>query len=231
MIQDRWYQTKAIDSIFNYNASGQVGNPVVAMPTATGISIVIAKFIHKVLTHWPRQRIIKLTHVKQLIEQNAKKMREVWPDVPLGIYSAGLSERDTIQPVVFGGVQSVVNCVERFGWRDLMLIDEAHLLSPKDNTSYQKIIYKLKSINPNLKVIGFTATPYRLGQGMITDDGIFTDICYDLTSLDNFNRLIDEGYLAPLIPRPTNIELDASSVGISKGDFKQNELQAAVDKD
>jgi DNA repair protein RadD len=230
MIEDRWYQTEAIDSIFSY-FMGSTGNPVVALPTGTGKSLVIGGFMQRVLRQWPKQRFLALTHVKELVEQNAKKLAEMWPNAPIGIYSAGLGRRDTVMPITFGGVASVVNCIEAFGHRDLLLVDECHLISPKADTMYGDAIAGLKKINPYLKVVGFTATAFRLGQGMITDGGLFTDICYDLTGIDAFNRLIAEGYLAPLIPKRTKIELDVSSVGMNNGEFAQGQLQAAVDKE
>lgn len=240
---NRWYQDEAEFAIFDYFQRGGIGNPVVAMPTGTGKSVVIANFIRKIFAYWPNQRIMMLTHVKKLISQNAEKLMSVWPVAPMGIYSAGLNSRDMIMPIVFGGVQSVAKAIERaanqqdgtpphlrhFGFRDLLIIDEAHLLSPEEDTQYQFVISKLREINPFLKVVGFTATPYRLKQGMITDEGgIFTDICYDITGVESFNRLIYEGYLSPLISRPTATKLDTSNLGLSNGDFngKQAEEEA-----
>lgn len=229
---ERWYQEEAIASVFSY-FDVKSGNPVIAMPTASGKSHVIGGFTRRVLTRWPTQRFMILTHVKELIEQNARKQLAIWPNAPIGVYSAGLDSRDTAQPIIFGGVQSVVNSIELFGHRDLLWIDEAHLLSPDENSQYQHIIRQLKKVNPFLKVIGTTATPFRLGQGMITDEGgIFTDICYDLTGVEAYNRLIAEGYLAPIIPKRTRTELDVSGVGISNtGDFVQTQLQKAVNKE
>jgi DNA repair protein RadD len=184
-----------------------------------------------------------LTHVKELITQNAEKLLNIWPTAPLGIYSAGLESRDMILPIVFGGIQSVSKIIQRsetmekpphmrhFGFRDLILIDECHLLGPSEDTMYQYTIAELKKINPHLKIIGFTATPYRLKQGMITDEGLFTDIAYDMTDIDGFNRLIAEGFISPLIPKRTSVEIDISNVGLSAGDFNSKQLAAAVDKD
>lgn len=225
------HQNEAVDSIFHYYAKGSVGNPLVAMPTATGKSLVIAEFIKKVLMRWPRQRFLLATHVKELIVQNAEKIRSQWQDVPLGILSAGLNQRDTHHPVIYGGIGTIVGCVEQLGWRDLMLVDEAHLISPDEDTMYQEVIKRLRAINPHMRVIGFTATPYRLKQGMLTDEGIFTDICYDITSLDEFNKLIDGGYLVAPVPKRMHTALDTSNVGLTAGEFNQGELQAAVDKD
>lgn len=226
----RDYQEYAVQSIFDYFEEGKSGNPVIAMPTGTGKSLVIAGFIQRVLSMWANQRFMVLTHVKELITQNSEKLRTIWPNAPMGIYSSGLNQKDIAQAVIMGGVGSVVNVVEAFGHRDLVIIDEAHLVSPKDSTMYQNVIQRLKVINPHLKLIGLTATPWRLGQGMITDDGLFTDICCDLTGVNAFNRLIAEGYICPLIPKRTNIEIDCSEVGINNGDYAKGELDEATDK-
>jgi DNA repair protein RadD len=235
MYKLRYYQSECIYSIFDYFQKGGIGNPVCVLPTGTGKSIIIAQFIKDVLSYWPDQRIIMLTHVKELIEQNGEKLFSVWPTAPMGFFSSGLNSRESIMPIIFGSVQSVTKSIKRegnlFGWRDLVLIDEAHLLSPKEDTMYQFTLNELKRINPNLKVIGFTATPYRLRQGMITDDGLFTDICYDVSGIDAFNRLIAEGYISPLIPKKTDVEIDVSEVSIVGGDFNKKQLENAVDKD
>lgn len=225
----RPHQNDAVDSIFAYYENGGIGNPLVAMPTATGKSLVIAEFCKRTLQMWPKQRIMMLTHVKELIEQNAEKIKQQWPTVPLGIFSAGLARRDVHFPLIYGGVGSVVNCIPKFGHRDLLLVDEAHLISPKDDTNYKKVIKGLREINPNLKIIGFTATKYRTGQGLLTEGELFTDVCFDLTGFKEFNKLIADGYLVAPVPKRTKTEFDISHVHMVAGDFNQDELQSAVD--
>jgi DNA repair protein RadD len=230
-IRLREYQEKATESIFSYFDEGNTGNPLVALPTGTGKSIVIAEFIRRVFMAFPNQRIMKLTHVKELIDQNYKTLRRIWPMAPAGIYSSGLKKRETHFPITFAGIASVIKCPELFGHIDLVLIDEAHLVSPKEGTMYQTFINKLKEVNPLVKVIGFTATHYRLGQGLLTETGgIFTDVCFDLTSMTAFNWLVAEGYICPLIPRATKNELNVDSVQIHAGEYVQKQLQEAVDK-
>jgi DNA repair protein RadD len=227
----RWYQDEAVESVFDYFRSGKTGNPIIALPTGTGKSHVIGGIQQRALGMWPNQRFINLTHVKELVEQNAKKMLAGWPNAPIGINSAGLKQRDVMQAVIFAGIASVAKNPHALGHRDLALIDECHLVSPKGETMYGNVLDALRDINPHLKVVGLTATKYRLGQGLLTNgDGIFTDICYDMTDIDGFARLLAEGYLAPLFPKRTITELDVSNVGMSNGDFTQNALQAAVDK-
>ena len=225
----RPYQQDALNNLWEYFNSGKTGNPLIAHPTGVGKSILPAIFIKEVLSIWPTQRFLLLTHVKELIQQNSEVLKSVWPNAPLGIYSAGLKEKNPVMPIVYGGVQSAKNNPHLFGHRDIIFIDEAHLINTDDASMYLSFLATMKLINPHVKIIGMTATPFRMGMGYITDGGIFTDIVHDLCSMDNFNKLLADGYLAPLVPLRTRIELDVSNVGMSKGDFNQGQLQHAVD--
>ena len=231
IIVPHYYQEEACDSIFRYYEDGGKGNPVVAMPTGTGKSIVIGLFIQRIYQAYPFQRVMMLTHVKELIEQNADKLQTMWPSAPVGIFSAGLKQKVSGMPITFAGVQSAAKAASCFGKIDLIMIDECHLVSPEDNTSYQKLIKILKEVNPKLKVVGFSATPFRMGLGLITAGGIFTDVCYNITGVSAFCQLIDDGFLSPLVPFPTTVQLDVTGVHKRGGEFIEKELQLAVDKD
>lgn len=231
-ITPRSYQAECVQALYQYFAEKE-GNPVCALPTGTGKSICIALFIESVLKNWPKQRVLVLTHVKELIKQNYAKLLDVWPGAPAGVNSAGLNQRDYYHSIVFAGIGSVYKSASQFGHIDLIIIDEAHLVSPRDATMYQTFISGLQALNPSLKVIGFTATPWRLGHGHIAqgDDALFTDVCFDITGMEAFNRLIAEGYLAPLVPKQTTLQLNLDGVHMRGGDFIQKELQHAVDVD
>ncbi len=223
----RYYQADAIAATWEFLRTHPGGHPLIAMPTATGKSHVLAGLAQEAL-QWPGTRLMMLTHVKELIVQNHAKLIEAWPEAPVGIYSAGLSKKHFNDPIVYGGVGSVYRKIEMFGHRDLLLIDEAHLLSDKADSMYGGVIAGLRRINPNIRIIGLTATPYRTGMGMLTDGDIFTDVAYDITTMDWFNRLIEEGYLCKLVPKRTTAQIETSELGISNGDYKQNELEAAA---
>lgn len=229
LIRARDYQYDAVEALWKY-FSERTGNPIVAMPGGTGKSVVIALWCALVLSYYSGQRIQVLTHVQELIEQNHKRMMEVWPQAPAGVYSAGLGRKELGAPILFAGIQSLIRVMETVPVPDLIMIDECHLLSPDENSRYQKYITYMKERNPFLKVIGLSATPFRRGQGMLTDGGLFTDICIDMTDTASFNWFIDQGYLTPLIPRPMNTQIDMTDVHMSNGDYNVNELETAVEK-
>lgn len=220
-----------MDSVFDYFAQGGKGNPIIALPTGTGKSHVITGIQQRAIQMWPGQRFINLTHVKELVDQNAKKMLSSWPSAPIGINSAGLKRRDVDQSIIFAGISSINKNPKALGHRDLAIVDECHLVSPNSETMYGRVFDALREINPYLKVVGLTATKFRLGQGLLTNgDGMFTDVCYDMTDIDGFARLLAEGFLSPIYPQRTATQLDVSGVNMSKGDFSQKALQDAVDK-
>ncbi len=239
--QDRPYQTEAVESIWNYFRTHAEGNPLVAMPTGTGKSVVIARFLQSVLMQFGNQRILVLTHVKELIQQNYEKLMGLWAFAPAGIYSAGLNQRNMSQPITFAGIASVARKWAAFGKIDLVLIDEAHLMSPNDQTMYRTFLAGLKSINPYLRVIGLTATPWRMGHGHLIDPyedakgellpALFTDVCFDITGLEPFNRLINEGYLVPLVPKRPKFQLDTEGLHKRGGEYIEKEMQEKFDRD
>lgn len=238
MLESRWYQTEAVESVFDFysqqrevDSAGKLKpkNALICLPTGTGKSLVIGLLAMEMFKRIKETRLIMQTHVKTLIKQNADKLLEVWPGAPLGIYSAGMKSRDSIQPIIFGGIQSCVGKYPIFGFRDFLFIDEAHLVG--DEGSYLKFIAELQLKNPWLKIVGLSATPYRLGLGCLTNGSIFTDIIYDLCNIDGFSRLITEGYLCPLIGKKGNIEIDVSEVSIDNtGEYAKGQLSAAIKK-
>lgn len=236
----RDYQTAAVDATWQYfidhptmivDGKPSQHNPLVVMPTGTGKSLYIAGFLYRVFQQFFNQKVLVLTHVKELIEQNYSKLKALWPGAPAGINSAGLKKRDHLNPIIFAGIGSVAKKPELFGYVDIVIIDEAHLVSQNESTAYRKFLDALRKVNPYLKVIGTTATPWRLGLGKLTDGGIFTDVCFNISDMDSFNRLLEEGYLSYLQPRPTKTVLDVEGVHIVGGEFNAHELQMAVDKD
>ena len=234
LYQPRDYQGWATDAFYGFFTAGNPGNPVIAMPTGTGKSVVIAALCSTIMTSWPTQRILVLAPTKELVEQNAEKLLTMWPGAPLGICSGSLGRYDTALPITFGTIGTVINRREKLATKDkpinLVFVDECHLVSDKESTQYRKLFDYLLDCNPDTKFIGLSATPYRLGVGHIVDGGLFTDVCFDSTTLEAFNWFIEQGYLLPVVPRPTKTVLDTDKVKTQSGEFQAKDLQRAVNK-
>lgn len=227
MITLRPYQQEAIDAILTYWSQGG-GNPLVDLATGTGKSMVIAKLIQDLLKQYPDMRVMMLTHVKELVEQNFRAMLRVWPSAPIGIYSAGLGRRDTHHRITFASIQSVYNKVKQLGRRDLICIDEAHLVPKKGEGMYRRFLDDMRDLQPDFRVIGFTATPYRLDTGRL-DDGderLFDQVIYSYGIANG----IDDGYLSPLMSKASAVEIDVSKVERRGGEFVPTSLESASDK-
>lgn len=234
-IKDRWYQTEAVKAFSDFCRSTEQGhNPLIVMPTGTGKSVVIARIIQLVL-RWPENNVLVLTHVGELVSQDYNKLKAVWKEAPSGIYCAGLGLKDTKQRVIFGTVQSVASLLKRnpnaLGERRLVIIDECHLLSESSTSQYRTVLSTLAAGSPRMRVLGLSATPYRTKGGHLIrqKDAIFTDVAFDLNA--QFVRLIDEGYLAPLVTVKTPVAVNLKDVKISGGDFKEGDLIKAVGND
>jgi DNA repair protein RadD len=230
MINLRWYQNESIDALFPFFNKPGSGNPLVGLPTGTGKSLSIGGTVKAIHSEWSDHRGLVITHDKRLIEQNAAKLMEMWPNAPVGICSAGLNRRDVVQPIVFGGIGTMVGDPAAFGRRNYILVDEAHMISDKSASMYQRLIANLQLTNPEIVIAGWSATLYRNKMGELNDNGIFTDVAYDLTDINGFNKLLAEGHIANLVPQPTQIEFDTSGIKISNGDFSEAAMQAAFDK-
>jgi DNA repair protein RadD len=206
-------------------------NPIIALPTGTGKSVVIAMLMEYIYSQWPNQKVVIAAHVKELVQQNYEELMGLWPTAPAGVYAAAFNKRDTHNRIIFGMMQSFAKKASSlFGHVDLFIVDECHLISPSEETMYQLAIKMLKAINPKMRVIGLTATPYRLGHGKLTENHLFTDICFDGTSFEAFNWFIDQGYLIAPVPGKTDTKIDLDGVHKRGGEFIESELQTAVDK-
>ena len=223
MLRD--YQQRAIDQLYDW-LSNNGGNPCLVLPTGAGKSHIVAAICKSAVQNWPGTRILMLTHVKELIEQNAEKMRLHWPNAPMGIYSASIGKRQLGEPITFAGIQSIAKKSELLGHIDLIIIDECHLVNHNDEGGYRKLINELTLVNENLRVVGLTATPFRLGHGLITDKPAIFDALIEPVTI---NELIYHGYLCPLKSKLTHSQLSVEGVHKRGGEYIESELQKAVD--
>ncbi|WP_108445118.1 DEAD/DEAH box helicase [Halomonas denitrificans] len=225
--QLRPYQREAVSRVVEHFRAAD-DPAVVVLPTGSGKSLVIAE-----LARLARGRVLVLAHVRELVEQNHAKYQAY--GLEADIFSAGLGRKESGRQVVFGSVQSVVRNLERFddGQFTLLVIDECHRVSSEKEASYRRVIDRLARANPRLKVLGLTATPYRLGQGFIYhrhhhgmvrgDEACFFRDCVFEQPL---RLMVRQGYLAE--PRRIDAAVErydfSALTPSSSGLFREEEL-------
>ena len=223
----RYYQQEAVDSVVPFINREKEGNPIIVLPTGSGKTWAMAYIVeHFVEENFPK-KVLVLSHVSEILEQNKATITEHM-GFSTGYYSASFKEKNTSAMIIIGGVQSVVNIDDEEFWDSvgLVIIDECHRVDNKPRGNYRKVLDRC-----NAPCIGLTATPYRLGQGYLTngDNAIFTEVACNYGTLDRYNELVDKGYLTKIIAKHTKTELDVSKVRITAGDFNLKDLSEAVD--
>ena len=164
-MQLRPYQLEAVDAVYRHLRAHD-DNPCVVIPTAGGKTPVMATICKDAVGTW-NGRVLILAHVKELLEQAADKLDRIAPELHVGIHSAGLNRRDTEHPVIIAGIQSVYKRACDLGAFNLVMVDEAHMIPPDGDGMYRQCLADMKVINPQVRVIGLTATPFRMKSGMI----------------------------------------------------------------
>lgn len=228
----RPYQADSVKAVIHYFRKHSTP-AVIVLPTGAGKSLVIAE-----LARLAKGRVLVMAHVKELVEQNHTKYEGY--DLKGSIFSAGLGRKETDQQVVFASVQSVVRNLDSFKNQfSLLVIDECHRVPDDKDSSYQKVITHLRELNPGIKVLGLTATPYRLGMGWIyqyhtrgqvrtEEPRFFRDCIFELP----IRYLLDENFLTParMMDAPV-LSYDFSQLKpANTGRYKEAEMDMVIDK-
>lgn len=218
-MQLRYYQTDAIQSIYDWFAAGKDA-PLIVTPTGSGKSVILGGFIGRALRDHPDTHILVVTHVKELVEQDAKAIRNLCPHASVGIYSAGLGKKQ-LKQVTVASIQSIYRTKTFYGRFDLIIVDEAHLIPHGDSGMYRKLLEESVKANQDVKLIGLTATPYRLDSGLLHegDGAMFDGISYEANVAD----LIDQGFLCRLTSKH-GADVDLQGVRTLGGEYNLGQL-------
>lgn len=216
----RPYQSDAVESVYRHLREKDT-NPCVVIPTAGGKSLCIAQVAKDAVAKWGG-RVMILAHVKELVEQNSGKLKSICPELPVGIYSAGLDSRDTQQPVVVAGIQSVYNKIEAFRPFDLVMIDEVHMVPPDGEGRYRTFLEAAKRANPRVRLIGWTATPYRTQGGLICKpENLLNEVCYEI----GVKELINRGYISNITAKAGRVKADTDGLHVRAGEFIAEDVE------
>lgn len=226
----RDYQDEAFPAVMDWLS--RYGTwPLVVIPTGGGKSLVMAELMRRCFEIEKDTRFVVLSHVGELQVQNAEAFAGQCPGVPFSFYSDKLGQKDLSGQVIFATIQSVHKKAYQIQTPppDIILIDEVHLLPHTGEGMYRKFLADVMKINPQVKCIGYSATPFRAKTGLLHkgEGALFGGIAYEVNVLD----LINQGYLAPISTPTMSMRMDVTGVKIQGGDYVAKQLEKAVDID
>lgn len=222
----RPYQKDAVDAV---DAElDRVDSTLLVASVGAGKTIMQAAFIQRTIERFAEARFVCAVHTRELVKQNFETLVRAWPFAPAGLNSAALGRRDTRAQILFCSIQSVYKQAQVIGWVDCLIVDECHLISPNSTTMYRLFIDQLRAINPDMRILGMSGTPFRMDMGALTDgdDPLFKSIAYEI----GVAQLIDDGFLTKPISKGTATTFDVSGVHMRGGDYIAGELERAVNK-
>src|SRR5215471_8345722 len=225
MVVLRPYQNDALSALEQYWKAGGTA-ALIDMATATGKSLVLAEAMRRAIAANPSLRILLAVHVRELVEQDVDALLSVWPDAPYGICNDGLNRRDHDQQIIFGTIQTLYRDADKLGRRDLLLIDEVQLVPRDGDGMYLTLIDTLRTVCPDLRIAGASATCFRLDTGYLDhgDGALFDKTVFSY----GIRNGIDDGWLAPLSSKATTVKIDVTGVGRRGGEFIAGELERAA---
>jgi DNA repair protein RadD len=229
----RGYQQRIHDSIWAHIKTS-VSPCLIEAEGASGKSHIIAA-IAKTIHTATSKKVLCLAPSAELVTQNREKFTASGHKASM--FSASAGAKDLRHNVVFGSPLTVKNRISRFqsGYA-AVVIDECHMITP----TIKGIIEAMREGNPMLRVIGFTATPYRLGSGYIYRQGHDGRINGEDTARDPYfdimvdqilgPELIEAGYLTPPVvgdPAEHGYDTSALVVGNTGKAFNATDVDRA----
>lgn len=228
----RPYQNIALDAVM----SDLRKEPCVLLQAATGAgkTIIFSEIIRRWMTQYPALGIAVVAHRQELVAQARDKLLKVWPDGwhSLGLACAGAGAVNIGRPVTIGSVQTLAR--RRLSRPvHLLIVDEAHRIpAVETGGQYHDLISNLRSINSDLRVLGVTATPYRLGHGYIYGDDCKagrTNLFPRLNHQIGLAELTAAGFLVPVRAKEgANLKDDLAQIKLTHGEYDTAELNSLL---
>jgi DNA repair protein RadD len=235
MFKLRKYQAEALETVL----AALQERPYVLLQAATGAGkgILLAELSRLLVGSYPEMRIAIIAHRQELIEQAYEKLLNVWPEGfhHIGLACASVGKVDTKKAVTIGSIQTLDRRDIEVPF-DLLIIDECHHIPPIEaGGQYHNIINRNLENNPVLRVLGLTATPFRLNHGYIygtecreNKTNFFPQLDYSIS----MNTLIDLGYLTGWrAKKPVDISDRLAKAIIKNGEYDMQWLSGEMSQE
>jgi DNA repair protein RadD len=224
----RPYQKDAIDALLLFYLQQGASSGVCVLPTASGKTIIFSEFIRQLVEIKPETRVLIIGHTQEIVAQNADKLLKIWPQAEVGICCAGLGRKE-IKAITSASRDTVYSEISQYPQWDLVIVDEAHLISPDEMTRYQKILASIRLFSESVKVVGFTASPFRTLHGKIfgtKESAFFSSLIFS----KRIDELVNSGYICPVHAVDVDAAgvADTSTVRVTKQDFNAEDLERAT---
>lgn len=191
------------------------------VPTGGGKSLIVAQLAHDA---WLLgQRTLIITHVQELVEQNALEITALDPTLDVGVYCAGLGKREVGKPITVASIQSIYKRLDNWIDIGLVIVDEAHRISAQGGKMYRAVLNAFK----HAYIVGLTATPFRTPTGYLHkgEHAIFDRLAAEVS----YEVLVADGWLAPIVDRGSDLAYNTDKIHVKAGEFVQAELDGLVD--
>lgn len=206
----RDYQQECINTVWNdFFHSSRV---LVSLPTGSGKSVIFQKLIEKSLEKKSDIKIVILFNRVKLLKQIHERLSQYIPNI--GIYCASLGRFDDNNILV-----ASVHSIPTDKFFNLIIIDECHNINDIDG-KYIKFISDSIENNKSLKLVGFTATPFR-NDGYIFGEGKFWP---KINYTKDILYMINNGYLIRPVCLQPDYLIDTSKLRITAGDYNQSDV-------
>lgn len=229
-IQLRDPQAIGPDRYMQYLLSGNSKQAIIVAATGVGKSIMIGEIVRRVLNIKPTSRIGVITMTRELVQQDYKDMKFVCSKIPVGIVMSALGKKEYNKQVIIGSIQSLYKALKHTGKFDFIIIDECHNVpfSDQDTAMYIKFLKANAEMQPKMRMLGLTATPWRGTKPMWGWwDAPFDDVVYEY----GLGDALRDGYLVPPETLVSPVQMDRTNLEINKqtGEYTEKSLKAAAE--
>lgn len=218
-MQARPYQLECVDSLWNEIIESPAALGV--LPTGAGKSFIFSLLLKRSLEVKTDVRCIVLMGRIDLVAQTERAVARVIDRRLIGIYCGSMKRKELSYPVTIASIQSIAEV--QMPRADLLIVDEVHNLDQSDGR-YIRFIERAKEENHKLKIVGFSATPFRSDGEIFGPNLLFKKVTFRRT----LQEMIALGFLVPPVLKASRNEFDISQLRVRAGEYRSEDVDALV---